>query len=231
MFRNGKRVVILIFCLFILSAPLSAGNTFGYTEEHPLVIVSDWDFRPFEFVNVEGQPAGYNVDVLNLILDKLDIPHKFVMEEWHIATKMFKKRDADLIHALYTFYQEAPYVSTHKYINYYNLKLARRADTAPMTRLGNLQPDDTLLLKKDDYAAMALAEKGDLPFVTEYHSPKDGLTGIRQGKYKYYVWGEIPLMHKIQELSLDSIVLDEIDIPAGELRIIGYNQEIGRAHV
>ena len=226
MFRNGKRVVILIFCLFTLSAPLSAGNTFGYTEEHPLVIVSDWDFRPFEFVNVEGQPAGYNVDVLNLILDKLDIPHKFVMEEWHIATKMFKKRDADLIHALYTFYQEAPYVSTHKYINYYNLKLARRADAAPMTRLGNLQPDDTLLLKKDDYAAMALAEKGDLPFVTEYHSPKDGLTGIRQGKYKYYVWGEIPLMHKIQELSLDSIVLDEIDIPAGELRIIGYNQDL-----
>ena len=226
MFRNGKRVVILIFYLFTLLAPLSAGNSFGYTEEHPLVIVSDWDFRPFEFVNVEGQPAGYNVDVLNLILDKLDIPHKFVMEEWHIATKMFKKRDADLIHALYYFYNEPQYVSTHKYINYYNLKLARRADTAPMNRLDSLQPGDTLLLKKDDYAAMALAEKGDLPFVTEFHSPKDGLTGIRQGRYKYYVWGEIPLKHKIQELSLDSITLDEIDIPAGELRIIGYNKEL-----
>jgi hypothetical protein len=51
---------------------------------------------------------------------------------------MFKKRDADLIHALYFFYKDEPYTSTHKYINYYNLKVARRADTPPLHWLGDL---------------------------------------------------------------------------------------------
>ena len=235
MFRNGKKGMARLRCLFTflllpafnsMAQPLAHGQDFGYTKEKPLIIVSDWDFRPFEFVNTEGQPAGYNVDVLNLILDQLDIPHKFVMQDWHVATDMFKKREADLIHALYTFYKDQPYVSTHKYINYYNLKVARRSDMAPLHCLSDLHPTDTLLIKEDDYAAMALAEKGVLPFATEFHSPKDGLTGIRQGHYKYYIWGEIPLNHKIQELSLDSIVLDEIDIPAGELRIIGYDKEL-----
>lgn len=239
MVQNGKRSIVLLFSLFTFITVLGSDNHFGYTEEHPLVIVCDWDFRPFEFINVEGQPAGYNVDVLNLILDQLDIPHKFVMQEWHVATDMFKRHEADLIHALYFFYKDQPYVSTHKYINYYNLKVARRSDTKPLQRLRNLQSTDTLLIKKDDYAALYLSNLDPSPNLprgermggssylsTEFHTPKDGLTGIRHGRYKYYIWGEIPLSHKIQELGLDSIVLDEIDIPAGELRIIGYNKDL-----
>ena len=214
----------LSFVFWLLSLVPAAANDYGYTKERPLVIVCDWDFRPFEFVNVEGQPAGYNVDVLNLILDQLGIPHKFVMEEWNVATDMFERHEADLIHALYTFYKDAPYVPTHKYINYYNLKVARRVDTQPFSRLSNLSPKDTLLVKKDDYAALALAYRDHSEFSIEYHTPKDGLTGIRQGRYKYYIWGEIPLRHKVQELGLDSIAFDEVDIPAGELHIIGYDQ-------
>ncbi len=236
MFRNGKKAIAPLLCLFAFLPFLPAVNCsaqtlapskdFGYTKEHPLVIASDWDFRPFEFISDEGQPAGYNVDVLNMVLDKLNIPHKFVMQEWHVATAMFKRHEADLIHALYYFFKDHPYVSTQKYINYYNLMVARRTDQEPLHRLSDLQTTDTLLLKEDDYAALALGRMGQLPFATEFHSPKDGLAGIRQGKYKYYIWGETPLNHKIQELSLDSIALDEIDIPAGELRIIGYNKEL-----
>ena len=220
-----KRLLQGLFFFFFLSSTIPAG-AHQYTEEKPLIIVCDWDFRPFEFINTEGQPAGYNVDVLNLILDQLGIPHKFVMQEWHVATNMFKRREADLIHALYFFFKDHPYVSTHKYINYYNLKVARRSDKQALHHLSDLQASDTLLLKKDDYAAMALAEMGRLPFATEFHTPKDGLAGIRHGRYKYYIWGEIPLRHKIQELGLDSIALDQIDIPAGELRIIGYDKEL-----
>ena len=222
--RSGRRCALLLFCLFAF-LPFHAVNQFGYTEEHPLVIVGDWDFRPFEFINIEGQPAGYNVDVLNLVLDQLGIPHRFVMQEWHVATDMFKEREADLIHALYFFYSEAPYESTHKYINYYNLKVARRNDTPPLNRLGTLGPGDKVMVKEDDFAAMSLAVRG-VPFTVEYRSPKDGLTSISQGRDKYYIWGEVPLNNKIKELGLDNIVLDDVDIPTGQLRVIGYNKDL-----
>jgi signal transduction histidine kinase len=221
---HATLLFILSFSVALLS--FSPAVAQKYTEEHPLVIVSDWDFRPFEFVNAEGKPTGYNVDVLNMILDQLDIPHRFVMQEWHVATGMFKRHEADLIHALYSFYKDHPYVATQKYINYYNLKVARRSNREPLHHLSDLQPTDTLMMKEDDYAAMTLAEMDSVPFTTEFHSPKDALAGISHGRYKYYIWGEIPLSYKIQELGLDSIALDEIDIPAAELRIIGYDEEL-----
>ena len=100
MFRNCKRHGVLLLFLLALLPQLHAANDFGYTKERPLVIVCDWDFRPFEFIDSDGTPAGYNIDILNLVLNKFNIPHKFIMEEWHVATNMFQNRQADLIHAL-----------------------------------------------------------------------------------------------------------------------------------
>ena len=223
---NWVRILGVLFTLHFSCLASSAKEAYGYTEEKPLIIVSDWDFQPFEFLNNEGRPSGYNVEVLDLILNKLSIPHKFVMQEWYLATEMFEKHEADLIHALYDYYNVEPYVPTKKYINYYNVKIARRADTPPLIHIRDLTAEDTLILKNNDYAAIRINEIEKVPFTHEYHSPKDALTGIRLGRYKYFIWGEIPLASKIKELTLDSIALDEIDIPAGELRIIGYDKEL-----
>ena len=197
-----------------------------YTEDHPLTIVSDWEFPPYEFRNDRGEPDGYNVEVLDLILTKLEIPHRFVMKEWYQCTETFEKREADLIHALTFKYKQRPYVMTQNMITYYNLRVARHKKTPPLTQIGKLTEEDTLILKKNDYAALRISEIRDRVFKTEYHSSREALTGIRSGKYKYYIWGEIPLSMKIREYGVEDVVLDEIDIPAGELRIIGYDKEL-----
>ena len=197
-----------------------------YTEERPLIIVSDWEFPPYEFRNDRGEPDGYNVAVLNKILNYLNIPHRFKMQEWYQCTETFEKHEADLIHALTFMYNKRPYIMTQNMINYYNIRVARLSSTPPLKRLSQLDADDTLMLKKNDYAAVRIEEMGRTRFAIEYHSPKEALAGISQGTYKYYAWGEIPIAQKIKELRLDSIKLDEIDIPTGELRIVGYDAEL-----
>ena len=221
-----RKILLLIITVFCSILPSTARDFYGYTNEDPLIIVIDWDFQPFEFINSNGEPAGYNVDVLNMILDNLEIPHHFVMRRWHEATMMFERHEADLIQGLSSAYKVRPYVQTRKYINYYSLKTARRMDTPPLKSINDLRETDTLVIKRDDYAMLRLQEIPNLPFSIICESPRDGLTGVRNGTHKYYIWGEIPLTRKIQELNIDSIVLDDIDIPAGELHIIGYDNDI-----
>ena len=131
---HWTKVIELLVTFHLSLFTSSAKETFSYSKEKPLIIVSDWDFQPFEFLNSEGKPAGYNIEVLDLILNKIGIPHKFVMQEWYLATEMFEKHEADLIHALYQNYIVEPYFPTKKYINYYNIKVARRLDTPPLDR-------------------------------------------------------------------------------------------------
>ena len=217
-------ILLFLLCLWPLSSVQA--KDFGYTESRPLTIVCDWDFRPFEFLDSDGKPQGYNVDVLDLILNRLDIPHKFVMQEWHEATMMFEHHDADLIHALSYLYDHRPYVTTQKYINYYNLRTARHVDTPPLKHITDLTTGDTVLVKRSDYASWQVQERCDSTFAIKYASPKEALMAVRNKRYNYFIWGEEPLKRKLQEFHFDSLVLDRIDIPAGELRIIGYDKDI-----
>ena len=217
--------ILLLFCLFVPGSA-AARDFYGYTNDRPLMIACDWDFRPFEFMGSDGTPSGYNVEVLDMIFTRLQIPHKFVMLEWSVATEKFEKRQADLLHAQTAHYRNRPYITTKKYANYYNLRVARYVNTRPIHRLADLTEDDVLAMKKDDYAAQIIGDMSDIGFPTMYVSSKEGLTGVRKGMYPYFIWGEIPLKNKVSELGIDSIAFDEIDIPGSELRIIGYDKAI-----
>jgi len=221
-----KRHLIILLTLMSFVLPGSADDFYGYTEERPLVIVCDWDFRPFEFVDNNGQPAGYNVEVLDLILDNLKIPHQFLMEEWQQATRTFEAHEADLIHSLSFRYKQRPYISTKQYINYYTLAAARKTTTPPFTHIRDLHADNTIAVRLDDYATLALKATDTIPCQVRYCSPRDGLSALMDGSCDYYIWGEIPLKRKAKELALDNIAFDPVDLPAGELCIIGYDNDI-----
>ena len=224
-----KKIIILtIACLFAFCPTLRAEANYmrDYTNENPLIIVSDWEFPPYEFRNDHGEPDGYNVEVLNMILDKLNIPHKYVMMEWYKCTEAFDNHEADLIHALKFKYEGPEFEYTRNMITYYNIRAIRLRSTRPLRRFSQLTAEDTLTLKKNDYVDLKVSAMKNKEFTTEYHAPREALMGIRSGKYKYYMWGEQPLKMKVKELGLDGIEFDETDMPAGELRIVGYDKEL-----
>ena len=224
-----KKILLpVIGCLLSLCPTQRAQAQYlrEYTEDSPLVIVSDWEFPPYEFRNDQGEPDGYNVEMLNAILDKLGIPHKFVMKEWYKCTDAFDNHEAELIHALKFNYENPKFEYTHNMITYYNIRAVRLRSTRPLRRISQLTEADTITLKKNDYAALKISERPKNAFCVEYHSPREALMGIRSGKYKYFLWGEQPLNMKVKELGLSGIELDETDILSGELRIIGYDKEL-----
>ena len=83
-------IIFFITCIIGILGILPAKSQLirEYTNERPLIIVSDWEFPPYEFRNDHGEPDGYNIEVMNLILNKLGIPHQFVMQEWYQAVHL-----------------------------------------------------------------------------------------------------------------------------------------------
>ena len=225
--KHSILYILVVLFLGALPTKAIAKDSYGYTEDHPLIIACDWDFRPFEFLDSDGEPAGYNVEVLGIILNRLEIPHKFIMQEWKAASDMFVKREADLLHALSIYYKEKPYIQTKKYVNYYNLRAVRRIDVPSFSGITMIGKGVRVGVKNNDYAALRVSEIDSIPFTVQYLSPKDGLSRVRAHQCDYYIWGQVPLEKKIQELGIDSLVLDDVkDIPAGELHIIGYDKDV-----
>ena len=231
LYHTYRRVMVLTV-LFIIhyslfTATVTAQQIHEYTEDQPLVIVSDWEFPPYEFSNDKGEPDGYNIEVLDIILDRLHIPHRYVMQEWYLATETFERREADLIFALSFNYMKRPYVMTRNLLHFYRIVSVRRPDEKPLTKIGLLGKEDTIIMKANDYAPIRiLMTNPEPPFTIEYHSPKEALTGVQRGTYDYFLWGEIPIQRKLKEFGLDTLKTDLTDIPPGELRLIGYDKEL-----
>ena len=169
-----RRVMVLMvlftihYSLFTITT--TAQQIHEYTEEQPLVIVSDWEFPPIE--------------VLNIILDRLKIPHRYVMQEWYMATETFERREADLIFALSFNYMKRPYVMTRNLLHFYRIVSVRRPDEKPLTKLGLLGEKDTLIMKANDYAPIRILMTNPEPkFTIEYHSPKEALSGVPNISY------------------------------------------------
>lgn len=218
----------IIFLLTLIGGqlPVGAQQNRDYSDEHPLIIVCDWDFPPYEFSNNNGEPDGFNVQILSTILKQLKIPYKFQTKEWMLATTAFENREADLIFDPTYRYHERPYVRSQTIFNYYKVKIAMNQERPPVTHLSELGAEDTLVLKSNDYVTNRIVEERQLDIPIEYHSPKNAIAGIANNKYEYFIWGEEPLKWKLKELQLDDVELYDIDIPDGEIRIVGYDWEL-----
>ena len=220
-------ILVMLFMLYGSLMTVTAQQRHEYTEDQPLVIVSDWEFPPYEFRNDKGEPDGYNIEVLNIILDRLKIPHRYIMQEWYLATETFERREADLIFALSFNYMKRPYVMTRNLLHFYRIVAVRRPEEKPLTRINSMGVKDTLIMKANDYAPIRILMTDPNPaFTIEYHSPKEALSGVQRGTYHYFLWGEIPIQRKLKEFGLDNLVTDITDIPPGELRLIGYDKDL-----
>ena len=75
-----------------------------YTREHPLIYEDAWDLWPYAFLNETGKPVGYNIDLLEIIFKKLDIPFKIKLKPTQDALYDLKAGNSDLMCGM-----EAPY--------------------------------------------------------------------------------------------------------------------------
>ena len=222
-----KRILFILIALQTTIAPLLAQSlSEKYTKDRPVVVVCDWDKPPYEFLDSKGVPAGSNIDVLNAVMEKLDLPVKYVMKEWSIALKTFERGDADIILANARRYRKGHYAISENIVNYNRICVAMHSDSIGMVTLKQLEREGAVF-KPGDYSAYYFQD-GDTINTSfmEFQTPKVALTGLINGDYKYYIWGEAPLKWKIKELQLEGIILNDVSIPISELHFIGHDKDL-----
>ena len=220
------QTLLLVTALLLTVVPVGAQSlNERYTNVNPVIIVCDWDKAPYEFLDDNGRPAGSNVDVLKVIMERLNIPCKFVMKEWSNAIKTFDRGEADLILANRKRFRGKGYLAT-QIINYDHICVAMATDTDDSISIKTLEQEG-FVLKSGDYSALdILGIDSAYRHNVEFQSPSVALRGLQSGDNKYFVWGEEPLKWKIKELNLTDIYLNDVDVPINKVHILGRDKEL-----
>jgi len=222
-----KYKLCTIIALLACSAAQANDLSEKYNEQHPLVIVGDWDKPPYEFINDKGEPAGTNIDLMRALCEQLGIHCRFILKEWSGALKTFEREDAHIILANAKRYRSKKYVCSQNIINYNRICAATRtADSTANISITTLLAKG-VVVKPSDYTDHYFRNMDSMAINhVEYQSPKVALQGVLSGDYKYFCWGEEPLKWKIDHLHLSGIAICEVDIPVSEVHIVGRDQDL-----
>ena len=81
-------------------------NKLKYTKERPLIYEGAQDLWPYSFLNEEGHPDGYNIDLIKLIMGRLNIPYEVKMKPRLMAFKDLREGRSDLMIGLTAGFHE-----------------------------------------------------------------------------------------------------------------------------
>ena len=101
--RKVRRILMMLLTLSVLQLftfPVSAqtaDSTKVFSEKHPLVYEDAWDLWPYVFLNENGEPDGYNIELLRMIFKRLDIPYIVKLKPTLEAQADLKSGKSDLM--------------------------------------------------------------------------------------------------------------------------------------
>ena len=143
MTTKNRYLLLIASLLMLLCNPAAAQYGQDYSTDNPVVIVCDWDFPPYEYSNNDGNPDGFNIELLQAIFKKLHIPCRFLLMEWSDAKQAFERREADLIIDPSDHYHTPPYIRSTNILNYYKVVLVLGKGARPVNDLSEMTGSDT----------------------------------------------------------------------------------------
>ena len=176
----------LIATILIITAPqqmqgaVNTQHLEQYSEKSPLVVLTDWEFPPYEYRDDNGDAKGYNIDVMKMILENMHIPYTFEMHDWASAVKLFGEHKGDIIilkNKIFTddiYYSEAILATYHEAI-------AKRKGEAMPNNFAHFDEEMKVGVKRGDYVEILALDEGLSTHNIIHRSPKEGLTDLING--------------------------------------------------
>lgn len=221
--RHVLITVLMTLCCLTAAeaAPYVGTRTREYTKNDPLIYEDSWRKWPYAFINDEGEPDGFNVELIRRVLSRLGIPYEIRLRNQEEAHEDLRNDSADV-------------------------SLGVAADyNAPFGRFGRFTichfENAILLPKKDSVALITPQDLFNIPFYVRqnsraYHYLKaaglpDSIIHTadnmeieileRYGEEEIYpVWNDMMLRWVANKYHLDDNCVVPVDIPAGEYRFM-----------
>ncbi len=140
---NNKQLTFhLLFFFPLLIFSNSTLNVHSQVIKNPdtlnLVFTGDDAYAPFEYLDDNGKPAGFDVDVINSIAEVMGINMNIVLGDWYANYNSFREGEYDgLIGGYYTEERKKDFLIGTPYIRNYHAIFVRKG--SPIHNLNDLQ--------------------------------------------------------------------------------------------
>ncbi len=192
-------LLLIIICLFLPICHTSAQpeETKIYTKENPLVYEDAEDLWPYAYLNDEGQPEGFNIDLVEKLMKDLNIPYVVRLKPAQEAFDDLKTGKADLTLGLAAFHHAYGHYGRH-----------------------------TIVLFTPSLCHHLMLDYGWGDNAIVSRDMKKSIQQISADGEGQIVWNTLSLRWLIKHYHLNNLELTPVNMPHGEYKFMSNDQHL-----
>ncbi|NQZ53701.1 MAG: transporter substrate-binding domain-containing protein [Piscirickettsiaceae bacterium] len=182
---------------------------------HALLISNENDWPPFDFEEA-GEPKGFSIDLMRLLSKKSGLKLQFMNGyQWSEIMTMFKKRELDIVHALYKTQKREEMGlfsdSTFSFKNYFIVPKG-----APdIAQFSDIKGETVVVVK--GWATQSFMQKNHPAIPTlVVDSVEEAFLALSKGEADFMIESKESFLYQQQRLSIEN------------LKISGWNKELDK---
>ncbi|MDR5866483.1 transporter substrate-binding domain-containing protein [Halomonas koreensis] len=205
----GLRLALLVsLCLAAWSAagqttPGAAGEPGG--DDDVIVVGGDHYHPPYEFLDEDGRPAGYDVELTRAIAEVMGVEVRIELGPWSEMRRKLETGEIDALQGMsYSEARDASFDFAPPHAIVHQSIFARRG-TPPVESLEALRGKEVIVQRGDIMQDLLIEQAvGAKLFTTDTHA--DALRALAAGQHDYALVANLPALYLSRELGLTNLV-------------------------
>ena len=224
-----NKTTTIILLLLLLGLPIKAqkqDSTKVYDEHHPLIYEDAWDLWPYVFLNENGEPDGYNIDLLKMIFKELDIPYIIKLKPTLEAQTDLRNGRSDLMLRM-----DASFSRGNSHYSKSIIQLFTHSVVAPKSQPQNIRSaydlkDHLVIVHEGSFSHHLIEDNNWATDIKAYDDMKEAIQKLRSDEKGLIIWNTMSLKWLMRKYKTDNLVIYPIDIPAGEYKFMSRNTRL-----
>ncbi|MFT5117952.1 MAG: two-component system NtrC family sensor kinase [Kiritimatiellia bacterium] len=184
----------------------SAGDDAWVGKARTVVVGGDYNFPPYEFLDADRQPTGYNVEITKTIAEIMGIKVNIVLGGWDDMREAFNRGEIDVLQGM-TVTEERQKTITFSPPNVMvQQSIFARTGTAEVTSLKDLRGKDIIVQRQGSMHDYLLQNKFDVEIIA-VTTHVDVLRLLSSGKHDYAIGANLPGLYLGKELGLSNLTV------------------------
>ena len=224
---NIRYIVTALACLWTWQAQAAQNDsTRVFTIERPLVYEDAWDLWPYVFLNENGEPDGYNIDLLKLIFKELDIPYVVKLKPTLEAQEDLKNGKCDLMLRMDASYSKDNSTFSKNIVQLFTHSVVVPRDKHIHIRQGKDLEKYRVVVHTGSFSHYYLLRKNLGKEIVPYDDMKTAIQDQMRRGDGLILWNTMSLKWLIHKYQADNLELHPIDMPYGEYKFMSRNQQL-----
>ncbi|WP_242341465.1 MULTISPECIES: transporter substrate-binding domain-containing protein [Anaeromyxobacter] len=195
-----RRLAAALLAASLLALPRSAAAG----PERTIVVGADRDYPPYEFLDAEGQPAGYNVELTRAIAEVMGLRVAFRFGDWAEIRAALEAGEIDALQGI--SFSEAragtlDFAPPHAIVQH---ALFARKGTPEVTSLDALRGKEVIVFG-GGIMDEELTRRGMGAALVRTGTPADAMRLLASGRHDYVALALLPGVYIARELGLSNV--------------------------